>query len=184
MRERGPARQLPEFEVSYRCSLSQLRDIFSKARALPEWRLSVKIPKLFTEKLLFRGQEREEVEEAARAALGELRIPVDNLSIKRYTNCTLVVARSVCLIWHFDGRRYLGGWQTEYLDEGCKHGLGLDWTPNRHVYYGEFQKNRREGLGAFKDRSQQPFIGYWKNGRPVDALERGRGESSEEEEYV
>lgn len=39
----------------------------------------------------------------------------------------MLIARNICMIWHFDGRRYLGGWQTEYLDEGSKHGLGLEW---------------------------------------------------------
>ncbi len=31
------------------------------------------------------------------------------------------------MMWHFSGKRYLGGWQYDYLDEGSRNGLGLEW---------------------------------------------------------
>lgn len=77
----------------------------------------------------------------------------------------MIVARNICLIWHFDGKRYLGGWQSEYLDEGFKHGLGLEWEPKKYVYYGEFVKNKKHGLGIYKDRNEISYVGYWKNGK-------------------
>ena len=94
---------------------------------LTAYHLVVKIPKLFIEQLIFKGQERDDLYETARGIFEELKIPHENLVIKKYTNCTMLIARNVCMIWHFDGRRYLGGWQSEYLDEGFKHGLGLEW---------------------------------------------------------
>lgn len=36
-----------------------------------------------------------------------------------------MVAKNICLLWHYDGKVYLGGWHIQYLDEGVKHGLGL-----------------------------------------------------------
>jgi hypothetical protein len=54
------------------------------------------------------------------------------------------------------------------LDEGAKHGLGLEWEPKNYVYYGEFAKNRREGLGAFKDRNNSVYVGYWKKGKKYE----------------
>lgn len=47
-----------------------------------------------------------------------------------------MVAKNICLLWHYDGKVYLGGWHIQYLDEGVKHGLGLEWVPNKYVYYG------------------------------------------------
>jgi len=79
----------------------------------------------------------------------------------------MLIARNVCMIWHFDGRRYLGGWQTEYLDEGAKHGLGLEWEPKRYVYYGEYVRNKKHGLGVYKDRNSLNYIGYWNKGQRV-----------------
>lgn len=45
-----------------------------------------------------------------------LGIPSTNLTIKKYSNCILMVAKNVCLLWHYDGKVYLGGWQIQYLD--------------------------------------------------------------------
>lgn len=45
--------------------------------------------------------------------------------IKRYSNCLMFICGTVVVIWYYSGKRYLGGWQYEYLDEGSKHGLGL-----------------------------------------------------------
>lgn len=48
----------------------------------------------------------------------------------------MILMNSLSLIWHFTGKVYLGGWKNQYLDEGCKNGLGLEWWPNKYVYYG------------------------------------------------
>lgn len=80
----------------------------------------------------------------------------------------MIISRNICLIWHFDGKRYLGGWQTDFLDEGAKHGLGLEWHPKHYVYYGEFARNKREGLGAYKDRNNAVYLGNWSKGRQYE----------------
>lgn len=102
----------PELLISYRSSLSYLKDLYMKSQHLSGYRLVVKIPKLFVEKMIFAEQEREELYEKAQEIFEELKIPYENLIIKKYTNCTMMVSRNICLIWHFDGRRYLGGWQS------------------------------------------------------------------------
>lgn len=66
-----------------------------------------------------------------------LSIPLDNLTVKRYSNCILMTTRNICIVWSYStGKVYLGSWQTKYLDEGFKHGLGLEWVPGEYVYYG------------------------------------------------
>ena len=74
-----------------------------------------------------------------------------DLSLKKYTNCVLVVVDNIAVIWHYSGRVYFGGWRYEVLDEGCRSGLGLEWVPNGYVYYGEFKENKRNGVGIMKD---------------------------------
>lgn len=88
----------------------------------------------------------------------DLKIPPTNLSIKRYSNCVIMVAKSVSIIYHYSSKIYLGSWQTIYLDEGVRHGLGLEWVPNKYVYYGEYVNNKREGLGIYKE-SNTTYIG-------------------------
>ena len=45
-----------------------------------------------------------------------LGISSTNLTIKKYSNCILIVTKNICLLWHYDGKVYLGGWQVQYLD--------------------------------------------------------------------
>lgn len=73
------------------------------------------------------------------------------------------------MIWHFDGRRYLGGWQSEYLDEGVKHGLGLEWEPKKYVYYGQFMRGKKHGLGIYKNKNEDNYVGYWSKGQRLDS---------------
>jgi hypothetical protein len=44
--------------VSYRSSLSYLKDLLSQTSQLEDFKLTVKIPKLFTEQVIFKNQER------------------------------------------------------------------------------------------------------------------------------
>ena len=105
--------------------------------------------------------------------------------VKRYTNCVTATCRNIGMVWSFEGRRYLGGWQSEYLDEGFKHGVGLEWEPRKYVYYGKFARNRREGLGVLKDSSEDVSVGYWRKGRMVAVeSESERGDSDSEEDVM
>lgn len=45
---------MPELLISYRSSLSYLKDLYVKSRHLSSWKLVVKIPKIFAEKLIFK----------------------------------------------------------------------------------------------------------------------------------
>lgn len=66
----------------------------------------------------------------ARHIFDSLGIAAENISVKRYSNCILISSKNICIMWQSDGKVYLGGWQIKYLDEGVKHGLGLEWVPN------------------------------------------------------
>ncbi len=54
-------------------------------------------------------------------------------------------------MWHYSGKIYLGGWEHQVLDQGCKQGVGLEWLPHLYVYYGQFNRNKREGVGILKN---------------------------------
>ena len=48
---------------------------------------------------------------------------------------------------------YLGGWKNDYLDEGSKHGMGLEWVPQKYIFYGEFANNKKNGIGVMNTRN-------------------------------
>jgi len=52
---------LPEYMVSYRSSLSYLKDLHNQTQKIPEYRLIIKIPKLFTEELIYKNQDKTEL---------------------------------------------------------------------------------------------------------------------------
>jgi len=84
----------------------------------------------------------------------------------------MLIAGHVIVMWYYNGKRYLGGWQYEYLDEGSRHGLGLEWEPNLYIYYGEFRNNKKHGLGAMKEGPEKTTVGYWANGKYIGTAYR------------
>ena len=81
-------------------------------------------------------------------------IPLNNLNVRKYSNCIVVVNGALCIVWHIRdqnlGKRYFGGWKNKYFDEGVKEGLGLEWMPGKYIYYGQFHENKRNGIGVMK----------------------------------
>ena len=56
-------------------------------------------------------------------------VDVDNedkqLYVKKYKNCvvfTITTNSSECILWHFSGKFYMGGWKAGQPGEGEKHG--------------------------------------------------------------
>jgi hypothetical protein len=50
------------------------------------------------------------------------------LCVKKYKNCvvfTINNAPSECVLWHFSGKFYMGGWKSGEGAEGEKHGEGV-----------------------------------------------------------
>ena len=76
----------------------------------------------------------------------------------------MFINNNIVIIWHFNGKRYLGGWQYHYLDQGTKNGLALEYIPDQYIYYGQFRNNKKHGLGAMKEGPNQLKIGYWHHG--------------------
>lgn len=92
------------------------------------YHIAFKVPKIFMEKdLFYRNQPKQELHENALFLFESLKINSKDMVIKRYSNCIMFICGHVVVMWHYNGKRYLGGWQYEYLDEGSKHGLGLEW---------------------------------------------------------
>ena len=87
------------------------------------------------------------------------------LSIKRYSNCFVVVNGNLSVIWHDGkkGKKYFGSWKSTYLDEGMKDGIGLEWLPSHYVYYGQFKENKKYGFGGKRKCDGNVTAKFWKN---------------------
>jgi hypothetical protein len=48
--------------------------------------------------------------------------------------------------------------------------LGLEWSPKKYVYYGEFSKNKREGAGIMKTNDNQILAGLWRDNQFVRSI--------------
>ena len=94
------------------------------------------------------------------------------MSIRRYNNCVVVVRGEIGLVWHFSGRVYLGGW-NQAEGEGGKQGLGLEWSPNKYYYYGQFSRNKREGVGLMKGSGNEVLAGQWRRGKLLGDYRKG-----------
>ena len=47
-----------------------------------------------------------------------------------------------------------------------RHGVGLEWSPQDYVYYGQYHNNSREGLGVVKKNNMEVYVGNWSRGVP------------------
>ena len=80
----------------------------------------------------------------------------------------MIVNSNLCIVWHDgNGKRYFGSWKTKYFDEGVKEGMGLEWTPGKSIYYGQFKENKRHGFGVMRKSNGGVEVGFWKKGKAV-----------------
>lgn len=121
------------------------------------------MPEIFAYPLFTGSEGQEELFGKADEVLRHLQVDRRGISLKKYSNCVVVIAGATAIVWHFSGKVYLGGWKHQMLDEGAKHGLGLEWSPQRYVYYGQFAKNRREGAGIMKTNGGELLCGMWRD---------------------
>jgi hypothetical protein len=95
------------------------------------------------------------------------------LCVKKYKNCvifTLDGQTHHCVLWHFSGKFYMGGWRAGEAGEGEKEGEGLELVPTKHLYKGQFLAGKRHGSGIFKQSNGNIYDGQW-----ADGLKSGRG---------
>lgn len=94
-------------------------------------------------------------------------ISINGINIRKYSNCIVIINHSICIVWHGgkNGKKYIGSWKNKYFDEGDKEGLGLEWSPGRYIYYGEFKENKRNGFGLMRKNDHSVILGYWRNGK-------------------
>jgi hypothetical protein len=79
---------------------------------LIDFNVNIQIPHILTENIIYENQPKSEIYVAAKIIFYELKIPHENLVIKKYSNCILINFKNVSLIWYFTGKKYLGGWQN------------------------------------------------------------------------
>jgi hypothetical protein len=126
-------------------------------------RLRVKIPELFSRALFEEDDEQEELFAKATQILKELEVySKQMMTIRRYSNCVVVLVEDLAIISYFSSHIYFGSWQN-----GCKNGLGFEWSPGKFVYYGQFGNNKREGYGVLKD-NKGVLLGQWKDNTFLD----------------
>ena len=75
-----------------------------------------------------------------------------------------------CILWHFSGKFYMGGWKAGQPGEGEKHGEGLEIIPEKYIYKGQFLNGKKNGTGILKLANGNLYDGQW-----IDGLKNGRG---------
>ena len=70
----------------------------------------------------------------------------------------IVITGSIAIVNNFNGKVYIGGWSCS-----TKIGLGLEWQPNKYIYYGEFKNSKRNGVGVYKNIRGEVAAGMWKD---------------------
>lgn len=60
--------------------------------------------------------------------------------MKKYKNCVIFKTADPkkTVVWHYQGKFYIGGWEQNYNGEGKKTGEGYEYVPNRYCYNGQF----------------------------------------------
>ena len=122
-------------ELSYRTPLSRVKEVCS-LNTVEGQNIIIKIPEIFAYPMFTGSESQEDLFSKADEVLKHLQIIRKDISLKKYSNCIVIIAGSTAIVWHFNGKVYLGGWKYQMLDEGAKHGLGLEWSPQKYVYYG------------------------------------------------
>lgn len=93
--------------------------------------------------------------------------------MKKYKNCvifSLSGSSSECILWHYSGKFYFGGWKNNDASEGEKTGSGLEYVPGKYVYKGQFLGGKKNGTGIIKTNNGNIYDGQW-----VDGVKNGRG---------
>ena len=125
-----------KFRVSYKTSLSNLKSLYESLKHHSSASVEVTVPNILLNLRIDPHVDKAYLYNQAIQIFEGLNIPLHNPTVKRYSNCVLMVNKHICILYHYNSKVYLGGWQSEYLDEGVKHGIGLEWMPNSYVYYG------------------------------------------------
>lgn len=112
-------------KISYKTSLSNLKDIFQNLQRHGSTSIEVTVPNILMNLRINPNLDKTSLYNQAMEIFEALGIPIHNPTVKRYSNCVLIVNRHISVLAHYNSKVYLGGWQSEYLDEGVKHGLGL-----------------------------------------------------------
>jgi hypothetical protein len=156
--------------ISYRTTLLELKELCS--RHDESMKIKVAVPASFARPFFDSADTQEDMFGKAVAVLRELGVAsVHPMTIRKYSNCVLVLVDDLALLSYFTGQAYFGGWQEGRGKGGRqegKNGLGLEWTPGRFVYYGEFSGNKREGYGVLKEWEGATVLGEWRGGRPLE----------------
>ena len=124
-----------KINVSYKTSLSTLKDILNMHDNIP-LNIMIKIPTILQRPIFHRNHTRLQVYEIGCQVFRQLGVGNESLTVKKYANCVVIINKNICLLVHFEGRIYFGGWEMQYFDEGSRHGLGLEYFPNKEIYYG------------------------------------------------
>ena len=76
------------------------------------------------------------------------------LVMKKYKNCIMLDlpgAKACKLVWHYNGKVYIGEWEEEYM---LKSGQGVEYVPQKYYYKGQFFVGKEE-----RDRSDGQLWG-------------------------
>jgi len=84
--------------------------------------------------------------------------------MKKYKNCVMLdlpTSRSLKLVWHYNGKIYVGEWDEISM---AKTGDGIEYTPDKYYYKGQFLNNKKNGTGTMLFHNGSRYEGQWKDG--------------------
>ena len=103
---------LRKYKISFKTSLGQLNQIYSNLRSESAAKIELTVPHILLNLNIDPRLDKSALYNEAINLFQSLGIPVNSPSIKRYSNCVLFINDNVCLLIHYSGKVYLGGWKA------------------------------------------------------------------------
>ena len=93
-----------------------------------------------------------------------------NFNMKKYKNCVIFTKGTETILWHYNGKFYIGGWKGKDDGSGEKTGYGVEIAPEKHIYKGQFMNGKKHGTGIMKSSNGNIYDGQW-----IEGIKNGQG---------
>lgn len=147
--------------ISHITELYEIQRIYRGLFPGDQVKINIKIPKLV---FMLKNQLKNKGRMEHRFILNicrELDIELEYVIVEKTPNTIFIGDTNKCLMFEQDSI-YIGEWIKVSKHKKCRHGVGMEWVPSKHLFYGEFQYNIKKGLGIIKQQLSI-FIGIWDN---------------------
>ena len=86
--------------------------------------------------------------------------------MKKYKNCIIfkIKGSNKTIVWHYNGKLYVGGWEQNENGQGKKNGEGFELQPKNYAYQGQFLDGKKNGSGIMIFENGDVYDGQWLKG--------------------